>query len=193
MIQNLIFVVLETLVGFFLVVLFLLLAVILSGLYEKPRKKKDWVTEIKYIEEFVWRTSPFWIHTLPSLSFLLLSLSTLLTKWRTCWTVPTKIHIAMRGILCDIKNIRIFLPFNTSWLASRRTWYYVSFSCSGCDLTLMIKRDTFNCYSFLLKFLPKTKPYKLVSCNWQLNLLLKQQIQKKFSTFCYLCLAQQIN
>ena len=193
MIQNLIFVILETLVGFFLVVLFLLLAVILSGLYEKPRKKKDWVTEIKYIEEFVWRTSPVWIHTLPSLSFLLLSLSTLLPKWRTWWTVPTKIHIAMRGILCDIKNIRIFLRFNTSWLASRRTWYYVSFSCSGCDLTLMIQRDTFNCYSFSLKFLPKTKTCKLVLCNWQLNLLLKQQIQKKLSTFCYLCLAQQIN
>ena len=33
----------DTLVGTFLDVLFLLLAVRLSGLYEKPRKKKDWV------------------------------------------------------------------------------------------------------------------------------------------------------
>ena len=32
-------------VGFFLDVLFLLLAVILSELYEKPRRNKDWVTE----------------------------------------------------------------------------------------------------------------------------------------------------
>ena len=38
-------VILDTLVGIFLVVLFLLLAVILSGLYEKPRRNKDWVTE----------------------------------------------------------------------------------------------------------------------------------------------------
>ena len=35
----------NTVVGFFLDVLFLLLAVILSELYEKPRKNKDWVTE----------------------------------------------------------------------------------------------------------------------------------------------------
>ena len=35
----------DTLVGSFLDVLFLLLAVILSGLHEKPRRNKDWVTE----------------------------------------------------------------------------------------------------------------------------------------------------
>ena len=35
----------DTLVGFFLDVLFLLLAVILSEPYEKPRRNKDWVTE----------------------------------------------------------------------------------------------------------------------------------------------------
>ena len=35
----------DTLVGSFLAVLFLLLAVILSELYEKPRRYKDWVTE----------------------------------------------------------------------------------------------------------------------------------------------------
>ena len=34
----------DTLVGFFLYVLFLMLAVILSELYEKPRRK-DWATE----------------------------------------------------------------------------------------------------------------------------------------------------
>ena len=35
----------DTLAGSFLDVLFLLLAVILSGLHEKPRRNKDWVTE----------------------------------------------------------------------------------------------------------------------------------------------------
>ena len=35
----------DTLVGSFLDVLFLLLAVILSGLHEKPRRNKDWATE----------------------------------------------------------------------------------------------------------------------------------------------------
>ena len=35
----------DILVGTFLYVLFLLLAVILSGLLEKPRRNKDWVTE----------------------------------------------------------------------------------------------------------------------------------------------------
>ena len=35
----------DTLVGSFLDVLFLLLAVILSGLHEKPRRNKDWVRE----------------------------------------------------------------------------------------------------------------------------------------------------
>ena len=35
----------DTLVGSFLYVLFLLLAVILSGLHEKPRRNKDWATE----------------------------------------------------------------------------------------------------------------------------------------------------
>ena len=35
----------DTLTGSFLDVLFLLLAVILSELHEKPRRNKDWVTE----------------------------------------------------------------------------------------------------------------------------------------------------
>ena len=53
------------------------------------------------------------------------------------------------------------LQFDTSWLASLRTWYYFrlcfSFSCSGYDLTLPRKSNTLNCYSFLHKFLLKTK------------------------------------
>ena len=35
----------DTLVGFFLDVLFLLLSVILSGLHEKPKRNKEWFTE----------------------------------------------------------------------------------------------------------------------------------------------------
>ena len=71
-----------------------------------------------------------------------------------------KIHnIAMAGILCDdtkserSKNDNL-LQFNTSWLASLRTWHYprlcFSFSCSGYDLTS-------NCYLFLQNVLLKQK------------------------------------
>ena len=50
----------DTLVGSFLDVLFLLLAVILSRFLEKPRRNKDWVTEKStYIEELVWGRSFF--------------------------------------------------------------------------------------------------------------------------------------
>ena len=49
-------------------VFFLLLAVILLELHENPRRK-DWVTEKKYTEEFVWRTSLFWLHTFLLMSF----------------------------------------------------------------------------------------------------------------------------
>ena len=58
-----------------------------------------------------------------------------------------------------------FLYFNTSWLPSQRTWYYFRFrfslSCSGYDLTLIKKSHTLNWYSFLQKFLLKTKTDKL--------------------------------
>ena len=97
----------DTLVGFFLDVLFLLLAVILSELYEKPRRKKDWVAEEstkKYLCEghhFFDCTRPLLCHS------LLLSSSTLLPKWLTCWMTPIKIHnIYMGGILCDIENMK---------------------------------------------------------------------------------------
>ena len=42
----------DKLVGSFLDVLFLLLAVMLSGPHEKLRRDTDWVTEKKYLEEF---------------------------------------------------------------------------------------------------------------------------------------------
>ena len=53
-------------------------------------------------------------------------------------------------------------------------------------VTLIKKSHTLNCYSFLQKFLLKTKTYKL----WKHDILLKWQIQKKLSTFCHFCLVQ---
>ena len=48
------------------------------------------------------------------------------------------------------------LQFNTSWLASLRTWYYFRlcfiFSFSGYDLTLIKRSHTSNCCSCLQKF-----------------------------------------
>ena len=94
----------DIMVGTFMDVLFLLLAVILPGLLEKPRRNKDWVPEKKCIEEFVWGTSLFWLHALISISlfigFFVYSLPH--STWRTCWMVLMEINnIAMEGILCD--------------------------------------------------------------------------------------------
>ena len=53
------------------------------------------------------------------------------------------------------------LQFYFNWLPALRTWYYFrfcfSFSCSVFDLTLIKNSHTLNCYSFLHKFLLKTK------------------------------------
>ena len=53
------------------------------------------------------------------------------------------------------------LQFYFSWLPARREWYYFrlcfSFSCFLFNLTLIKKGHTLNCYSFLHKFLLKTK------------------------------------
>ena len=95
-----------------------------------------------------------------------------LPKERACWMAPIKLHnIAMVGVLCDDtmserSKYDNLLQFNASWLASLETWYYFqlcfSFSCSGYDLILIKKTHAINCYSFLQKFLLKTKTYKLV-------------------------------
>ena len=67
----------DTLVGFFLDVLFLLLAVRLSELSEKPRRNKDWVTE-KSTKKNLCERHHFFDCTASLLChFLLLSLSTL--------------------------------------------------------------------------------------------------------------------
>ena len=96
----------DTLVGFFLDVLFLLLAVILSELYEKPKRNKDWVTE-KSTKKNLCEGHRFFDCT-PSFlcRFLMLSSSTPLPKWRTCWMAPKisynlilAIGISKNGIL----------------------------------------------------------------------------------------------
>ena len=53
----------------------LLLAVILLEFHENPRRK-DWVAEKRYIEEFVWGISLFWLHALLLRSFLSIFSST---------------------------------------------------------------------------------------------------------------------
>ena len=57
-------------------VIFLLLAVIWSELHENPRRKGSVTKEVhrkkvqkKYIEQFVWEASLFWLHTLFLVSF----------------------------------------------------------------------------------------------------------------------------
>ena len=135
----------DILVDSFLDVLFFLLTAILSELREKPRK--DWVTEKKNIEEFVWGASlfltahPFLCH------FLLLPLSSpfpflldVLAEW------PLKKYIILRWLVFCVMVLCVngqkydnLLQFNTHWLASLGTWYYFSlcfsFSCSGYGLT----------------------------------------------------------
>ena len=59
----------DTLVGFSLDVLFLLLSVILSELYEKTRTNKDCVTEKSTKKNLCERHHFFWLQTLTSMSF----------------------------------------------------------------------------------------------------------------------------
>ena len=66
-------------------------------------KKERYSYSKKYIEEFVWEKSLFWLNTFLSMSFFYFFVYfLLLPKWRTCLMFPIKIHtIAMGGILCD--------------------------------------------------------------------------------------------
>ena len=98
----------NTLVGFFLDVLLLLLVVTLSKLYEKPRRNKDWVTEKSTKKNLCERHHFFdWTPSL-LLHFLLFSSSTLLPKWHNSWMTPIKIqNIFMGGILCDMEHMKI--------------------------------------------------------------------------------------
>ena len=111
----------DTLVGSFMDALFLLLAIILSGLHEKPRRK-DSVTEKSAKKNFC-----------EGYHFL---------------TARPPYYVIFCRFLClpcvmvsSVNGLKYLLQFDTSWLASLRTWYYsglcFSFSCSGCDLTLI--------------------------------------------------------
>ena len=91
-------------------VLFLLLAVILSGLHEKSRRNKDWVTEkntlsIKELSEEhdFFDCMPFFLcHFLLLSSSFLFVVFVLFFKKGTCWVAPIKMHnIAIGGNICD--------------------------------------------------------------------------------------------
>ena len=123
------------------------------------------------------RTSLFWLHALVSMSLCVaLFIYTFpLAKWYTWWMALIKIHnIAMGGILCDDimserSKIWKFLTFNTSWLASLRTWYYFrlcfSFSCSGYDLILIKKSHTLKLLFISTKVFIKNRNWQLVVGN----------------------------
>ena len=93
----------DALVGFFLdVLLFIARFNIIRASRETKKKKLSHRKKCK--KEFMWETSPFWLHTLFSMSidvdFLIYSLPPL--KWRNCWMISINIcSIAMGGILCD--------------------------------------------------------------------------------------------
>ena len=120
------------LVGTFLDVLFLMLAVILRN----QEGKKIQLQKKNCIEEFVWGTSLFSLHAFLSMSlfiaFFVYSLP--LSKWRTCWI---KIHnIAIEGILSDDimsklskiwKSLKYLGNLIYNWLAPLRTWYILDF------------------------------------------------------------------
>ena len=93
----------DVLVGCFLDVLFLMLATI-SGLHDKPRRNKDWVTEKRAKKNLCERHHFFWLHALLSMAFSVafFVFSLLSPNWLICWMAPIKIHnTAMVGILCD--------------------------------------------------------------------------------------------
>ena len=112
----------DTLVGSFLDVLFLLLAVIVSELHEKPRRNKDWVTEkstfLKKVQKkstrricvrdipFLTAHPPFYIFFV---AFFVYSLP--LPKWHICWIAHMKILNIAMGVWWYheymVKNVKI--------------------------------------------------------------------------------------
>ena len=104
--------------------------------------------------EFVWVRNVF--DCTPS--FLCHSL---LLSWSTPFPFPSDVltQWLYGDVLCD----DIMSKQSKIWksLAIYYSMYYFrlcfSFSCSGYDLTLTKKSNTLNCYSFLHKFLLKTK------------------------------------
>ena len=125
--------------------------------------------KIRYIDEFVWGTSFFRLHSPLSVSFVvtffIFCLS--LLEWRISWMGHIKMcNIAMGGILCDDimrerSKYENLLKLDTSWLASLITWYYFrlsfSFICSDYDLILIQKSHPLKLLSVFTKSLTKNK------------------------------------
>ena len=88
----------DTLVGSFLNVQFLLLAVILSELHEKPRRK-DRVTE-KSASKNLCEEYHFFDSTLSFLFVAFFVYSLLLSNWHSCGMTPIKIHIFLWVVFC---------------------------------------------------------------------------------------------
>ena len=100
-------VILGTLRVSFLDVLFLLLAVIVSELYEKQRRNKDWATEESTRKDLCEGHHFFDLTRSFLCQFLLPYSFTIFPKWRTYWMVPIDIHIAMGGNMCYVENMKI--------------------------------------------------------------------------------------
>ena len=116
-------------------------------------RNQEWVSYRKKImEEFPWGKSLFWLHAFLSMSFFVAFFvySLPFPNWRTCWMVQYIILVWV--VFCVIiswvngQKCENLLQFNTSWLASLRTWYYFrlyfSFNRSDFDLTLIKKSHT---------------------------------------------------
>ena len=126
----------------------------------KPRRK-DWVSEKIYRKicvkgiNFLTELPPFYVIFCCFLCLL---------------PSPSQVTYLLNGPygLCSVmiswvngRKYENLLQFYFSWLPALRTWYYFrlcfSFSCFVFDLTLIKKSHTLKCYSFLYKFLLKTK------------------------------------
>ena len=89
----------------------------------------------KYIEQFVWRKSLFWLHALLSISFFIAFFVYFFPypKWSTCWMTPERYKVLLWVLFCVMilwvngRKYENLLQFNTSWLASLRTWYHLDF------------------------------------------------------------------
>ena len=90
------------------------------------------------------------------LLYLLPFPSNVLIEW------PQKTYILLWVVFCVMSKNETILQFNTSCLASLRMWYYFRHFLASVVWPMS---HILNCYSFLLKFLSKTKTYNLVVGN----------------------------
>ena len=103
--------------------------------------------------------------------FLSLSLSNTLPKSHTYWMAPIKIIILLWTAITSVwcQKYETLLQFDTSWLASLRTWHYFRlFWLQLFWLWPYINHKELHIkllFVFTKKFLLKTKTYKLVVGN----------------------------